>query len=274
MTPDPLRLAINQMTTERWTLTEAIEGYARRGVHGIGVWRPKLEECGIAVAARVLRACDMTVTALYRGGMFTTIDRLDFRAALSDSRRAVDEAHAIDAECLVLVAGGLPKGTKDLRGARATVRDAIAELLPYARQANVPLAIEPTHPLLAAERGCVNTLAQAIDLCDQLGEGLGLAVDVHNTWWDPDLEAGIARAGEARLLAFAISDWLVPTRDPLADRGMMGDGVIDIPKIRGWMEATGWCGFCEVAVFSAGNWRKRDPGEVVEVCRERFRTVV
>jgi hypothetical protein len=157
--------------------------------------------------------------------------------------------------------------------ARRQVRDALEALLPYARQAGVPLAIEPLHPMFAADRACVNTLAHANDLCDQLGDGAGVAVDVYHVWWDPDLKNQIARAG-GRILAYHVNDWLVPTTDLLLDRGMMGDGVIDLRTIRAMVEAAGYRGHCEVEILSAANWWKRDPHEVLRVCIERHQTVV
>jgi sugar phosphate isomerase/epimerase len=142
------------------------------------------------------------------------------------------------------------------------VRDGIAELLDYAKQAGMPLAIEPLHPMYAADRACINTMEQALDLCDELDPStrtgaLGVAVDVYHVWWDPKLQQQIARAGKERLLAFHVCDWLTPTRDLLNDRGMMGDGVIDIPRIRGWVEAQGFAGYSEVEIFSTGNWWQR-----------------
>jgi sugar phosphate isomerase/epimerase len=137
----------------------------------------------------------------------------------------------------------------------------------------MPLAIEPLHPMYAADRACVNTMAHANALCDELGDGLGIAVDVYHVWWDPDLQREIARAGRARLLAFHLCDWLVPTRDLLLDRGMMGDGVIDLPRIRSWMEAAGYRGAHEVEIFSANDWWKRDPDEVLATCQARHATV-
>jgi sugar phosphate isomerase/epimerase len=268
------RLSINQATTKpQWTLAEAIAGYAAAGVPGIGVWRDKLAELGTAEAARMLRDHGMTVTGLCRGGLFTAADAAGRRAALDESRRAVDEAAAIGAQCLVIVAGGLPEGSKDLPGARAMVRDAMAELLPHARAAGVPLAIEPLHPMYAADRCCVNTLAQANDLAEQLGDGAGVVVDVYHLWWDPDLELEIARAGE-KILAFHTCDWRVPTRDLLMDRAMMGDGVIDIPTLRGWVEAAGYRGFCEIEIFSQEDWWQRPAEEVVRTCIARHRDCV
>ena len=144
-------------------------------------------------------------------------------------------------------------------------------ILPEARAAGVPLAIEPLHPMQAAERACINTLEQALDICDALGEGIGVAVDVYHVWWDPKLEEQIRRAGRKRILGYHICDWLVPTRDLLNDRGMMGDGVIDLPRIRGWVEGAGYVGFHEVEIFSELDWWQRDPDEVLRVCKQRYR---
>jgi sugar phosphate isomerase/epimerase len=174
----------------------------------------------------------------------------------------------------VLIAGGLPKGSKDLAGAHEQVRDGLAALLPHARDAGVPLAIEPLHPMYAADRACVNTLAHANDLCDELGEGVGVAVDVYHVWWDPDLARQNARAGKAKkILAYHVCDWLVPTTDLMLDRGMMGDGVIDLKRIRAAIEQAGFNGAQEVEIFSASNWWKRPGKEVLAICADRFRTV-
>jgi sugar phosphate isomerase/epimerase len=157
------------------------------------------------------------------------------------------------------------------------VRDGLGEILEHARSAGLPLAIEPLHPMYCADRACVNTLRQALDLCDELagksGEGMGVAVDVYHVWWDPELKAQIERAGDRRLLAFHLCDWLVPTTDLLLDRGMMGDGVIDLPLIRSWMEAAGYRGMHEVEIFSKDNWWKREADEVLGICRARHQTV-
>jgi len=269
-------LSLNTATTRgRWGLAQAIEGCARHGIRGISPWRDLLHAMGVAKAAQAIRAHGLTVTGLCRGGMFPARDARSRKANIADNLRAIDEAHVLGAQCLVLVVGGLPEGSKDLAGARAQVRDGIAAILPQAKAAGIPLAIEPLHPMYAADRACVNTLAQALDLCDALDRGkrgaLGVAVDVYHVWWDPQLEAQIRRAGKRRLLAYHICDWLVPTTDLLLDRGMMGDGVIDLKRIRGWMTRAGYRGFHEVEIFSANNWWKRDPDEVLATCKARHR---
>jgi sugar phosphate isomerase/epimerase len=281
--PRPELLSINTATVRKqWSLPETIAGCARRGIRMIAPWRDQVAAVGLVQAAQRLRDAGIALSGYCRGGMFSALDRAGRQAALDDNKRAVDEALVLGAPCLVLVVGGLPKdsegriASKDLAGAREMVRDGIGELLQYARPASMPLAIEPVHPMYTADRACVNSLAQANDLCDELAPGanagLGIAVDVYHVWWDPNLEREIERAGahSGRLLAFHLCDWLVPTTDLLLDRGMMGDGVINLPLIRSWMEAAGYRGPHEVEIFSARNWWKRDPDEVLATCIERY----
>jgi len=201
-----------------------------------------------------------------------------------DNRRAVDEAKALGCSCIVLVAGGLPQysrpgsaPSRDIVAAWTQVHDGLAEMLEYARTANVPLAIEPLHPAYAADRACVNTTKQALDLCDALDPKrtgmLGVALDVYHIWWDPELIGQIARAGKDRILAFHVCDWLVPTKDMLNDRGMMGDGVIDIKRMRAAVEAQGFAGYCEIEIFS-NDWWGGPMDDVLRTCIERHKTVV
>ena len=279
--PDSALLSLNTATVRvQWDLPAIVSGCARHGIRGISPWRDQVAKAGLKESAARIRDAGLVLSGYCRGGMFPAMDREGRRAALDDNKRAVDEALTLGAPCLVLVVGGLAKdrdGTirsKDLAGAREMVRDGIGELLEYARPAGMPLAIEPLHPMYAADRACVNTMAHANALCDELGAGLGIAVDAYHVWWDPALEKEIERAGQAspsRLLAYHICDWLVPTTDLLTDRGMMGDGVIDLPLLRAWMERAGYRGMHEVEIFSANNWWKRDPDEVLATVKARHR---
>ncbi len=278
-------LSINTATVrQQWTLDQIIEGCARRGIRAISPWRDQVAAVGIERVAALLKQHDIALSGYCRGGFFPAPDRAGLAAALEDNRRAIDEARQLDAACLVLVVGGLPGALdgkpvyKDLARARSEVCDGLAESLAYARQLGMPLAIEPLHPMQAADRACINTLEQALDLCDELDPQrsgtLGVALDVYHVWWDPKLREQIARAGQQRLLAFHVCDWLTPTRDLLNDRGMMGDGVIEIPKIRGWVEAAGYAGYSEVEIFSSRDWWQRPADEVLDRCVERHRTAV
>jgi sugar phosphate isomerase/epimerase len=238
----------------------------------VAPWRDQLAAAGLETSVKSIRDAGLKVSGLCRGGMFPAATPEGRRAADAENRRAVDEAVALQAECLVLVVGGLPEGSRDLQGARRMVEDGIGRLLEHSRPAGMPLAIEPLHPMYAGDRSCVNTLGQALDMAGRLGPDVGVAIDAYHVWWDPELAAQIARAGnEGRVLAYHICDWLVPTRDLLTDRGMMGDGVIDLPGLRAMIEATGYAGFHEVEIFSAETWWQRPLDEVIATCIERHR---
>lgn len=272
--PDAQRLSINTATVRKqWTLDQIIEGCARHQIRGISPWRDQVQALGLQRTAQLIRSNELAVSGYCRGGMFPGIDEAARRAVDDDNRRAVDEALALNAACLVLVVGGLPGESKDIAGARSQVRDGLGRLLEYSRQAGMPLAIEPLHPMYAADRACVNTLEQANDLCDELGDnGLGIAVDLYHTWWDPKFFNQLERAGRKRILGFHICDWLVPTRDLLLDRGMMGDGVIEIRAARQAVEALGYTGAHEVEIFSEHTWWQRDPDSVLETCKVRHQS--
>jgi sugar phosphate isomerase/epimerase len=277
-------LSLNTATVRKQgNLLEIIEACARHGIRAIDPWRDQVAAVGLERAARAVRDAGLELSGYCRGGMFTA-DAAHRLEARDDNRRAVDEAKTLGACCVVLVVGGLPQysrpgsvASKDIAAARAQVEDAICEMLEYARGIKMPLAIEPLHPAYAADRACVNTTRQALDLCDRLDQGrsgmLGVALDVYHVWWDPELLAQISRAGKDRLLAFHVCDWLVPTRDILNDRGMSGDGVIDIRSIRSAVEAQGFAGYAEVEIFS-NLWWQKPIDEVLRTCIERHRTVV
>ncbi len=277
-------LSLNTATVRKQgNLIEIIEACTRHGIRAIDPWRDQVAAVGLTHAARVVRDAGLELSGYCRGGMFTS-DAPRRSEVRDDNRRCVDEAKALGAPSVVLVVGGLPQysrpgsaSSRDIAAARAQVEDALAEMLDYARQASLPLAIEPLHPAYAADRACVNTTKQALDICDRLDPdrtgALGVALDVYHIWWDPELPSQIARAGRDRLLAFHVCDWLVPTKDILNDRGMMGDGVIDIRSIRTSVEEQGYAGYSEIEIFSNGWWDK-SMDEVLRTCIERHRTVV
>jgi sugar phosphate isomerase/epimerase len=247
-------------------------------------WRDLVAAAGLLATAAKLTSLGLYLSGSCGGGLFTYTDPAGGQAVRDDNRRALDEACLLNAPCLVLVVGGLPGALagraahRDIDAAREQVTEGIAALLDDARERGMPLAIEPLHPMYAAERACINTLEQALDVCDALDAqrsgALGVALDVYHVWWDPKLPVMIERAGRERLLALHVCDWLVPTTDLLNDRGMMGDGVIDIPRIRAAVEAQGFVGYSEVEIFSAANWWQRDGGEVLDTCIDRHRRCV
>ncbi|MPZ28104.1 MAG: TIM barrel protein [Micromonosporaceae bacterium] len=263
------RLSLNQRTTARWSLREAIDGAVAAGLPAIGVWREPLAEAGVDTARRWLAEAGLRVSSLCRGGFFTARDPAGRAAASVANRAAVDEAAALAAATLVLVPGGLPPGDRDLTGARSRVVDAVAALVPYARDRGVRLGIEPMHPIYATDRGVVSTLAQALDIAEQFSaETVGVVVDTFHLWWEPGLPGQLARAGD-RITGFQVADWVTPLPpDPLLARGMPGDGHIDFPGFTAAVAAAGYRGDVEVEIFHAGVWAA-PPEQVVATLARR-----
>ncbi|MFE3886979.1 sugar phosphate isomerase/epimerase family protein [Streptomyces lydicus] len=275
------RLSLNQETVRQWSLPELADGCARAGVRGVGLWRAPVREYGAAAAARLVRDAGLRVTSLCRGGFLTAPDPGGRAAALDDNRAAVDEAAALGTDTLVLVSGGLPPGSRDLPGARERVADALGELGPYAAQRGVRLALEPLHPMYAADRCVVSTLAQALDLAERFPAGqVGVVVDTYHLWWDDTVGTQIARAGgtgeeaASRIAAFQLADWVTPLPEgALLGRGQLGDGAVDLRWFRERVDAAGYRGPIEVEIFNPALWA-RDGTDVLAEIVDRFRTHV
>ncbi|GAA1015740.1 sugar phosphate isomerase/epimerase [Nocardiopsis tropica] len=264
------RLALNTRTTESWTLREAVEGAAAAGLPAVGLWRDRLAEAGIDEAVKILHDNAIRVSSLCRGGFLTDHDD----AALDDNRRALDEAAAVGAPELIIVAGGMPD--RDLRSARQRLADRIAELVPHAAERGVRLALEPLHPMYCADRAGISTLGQALALAaPHPAANVGVVVDAFHVWWDPDVADQIAEAGrQGRISSYQVCDWLVPiAADPLLSRGMMGDGVIDFGPLTEQVTAAGYRGDIEVEIFNREIW-DADPATVVETMKRRYRDLV
>ncbi len=253
------RLSLNQYTTHRWSVREAVEGCSRAGLGSIGLWRDKVKAQGLEESARICRETGIKVSSLCRGGMFPANTESERQAKIDDNRRAIDECAALNSDTLVLVCGGLH--SRDVDSARQMVEQGIATIADYARSQGVKLGIEPLHPIFAGDRSVVNTLGQALDIADRIGHpSVGVVVDVYHVWWDPDLYGQIERAG-SRIFGFHVSDFLVPPPDVLLGRGMMGDGVIEIRRIRTAVEAAGFQGPIECEIFNRAIWDS--PGDAV-----------
>ncbi|SBT66820.1 Sugar phosphate isomerase/epimerase [Micromonospora sediminicola] len=272
MTADPrlAKLSLNQRTTRRWSVREAVDGCARAGIPAIGLWREPVAEIGVPAAATLVADAGLRVSSLCRGGFLTADGDAARGEALADNRRAIDEAAGLGTDCLVLVVGGLPPGSRDLSGARQRVADALVELAPYAGERGVRLALEPLHPMYCADRAVLSTLGQALDLAEAFPvEQVGVVVDTFHVWWDPDVWRQIARAGH-RIASFQVCDFLTPLpADVLLGRGMMGDGHIDFPPLRRAVEAAGYTGDTEVEIFNAEVWAT-DPDRVLATMAERY----
>lgn len=253
---DLSRLCIHTITTKPWPIETAARAFAAAGVGGITVWRDALAARNIRSTATLLRELNLEVVSLCRGGFFPAVDKAKRQSAIDDNLKAIDEAHELGAPLLVLVCGADPG--QSLEESRKQIQEGIANCIEHAKHAQVKLAIEPLHPMYAGDRSAINTLAQANDMAEALQSNwIGVAVDIYHLWWDNDLENQIKRCGlNGHLSAFHICDWKTPTLDMLNDRGLMGEGCIDIKKIRGWVEEAGFDGFNEVEIFSTIYWQQ------------------
>ena len=264
---DASRLSFNQATAERASLSDVIEACARHGTPGISIWRHKLAETGVERAAKLLRDAGLWVSSVCRGGMFPALTASERAARLDDNRRAIDDAATLGAEVLVLVCGAA--ADRDIAAAREMVADGIAAIAPYAAERGVRLGIEPLHPAFAAERSCITTMKEARLVSERFeASHVGVVVDVYHVWWDPERAEEIARLGE-RIAGYHVNDWLVPVKNVLMNRGMMGDGVIELRRIRGEIERAGYTGPIEVEIFNESIW-ERPLDELVRLTKERF----
>jgi sugar phosphate isomerase/epimerase len=257
-----------------WSPEQVIDACAARGFGAISWWRREVAGKEHEVGRRT-REAGMAVSGLCRSpflvGPLVEGDRF---AVLEDLRRAISSAAALEAECLTVCLGGVIPGTKNIKNSLQVAASMISEVADLAVTANVALAIEPLHPVYAASRSCLVTVRDAINLCNQIDHpALKIAVDVYHVWWDLGLASELQRIHSDRIAGYHLCDWLPDTKDILLDRGMMGDGVADLKNIRRALEDVGYQGFCEVEIFSEANWWKKEPGEVLDVCVERFKTV-
>jgi sugar phosphate isomerase/epimerase len=251
---DLSRLCLHTMTTRPWTIEECIRNYAGAGIHGITIWRNVLENKNLKTVKILLDDFGMRVVSLCRGGFFPSVSSVKRQSAIDDNLFAIEQAVAVGAPLIVLVCGSDKE--QSLEKSRDQIRESIFRILPVAENAGIRLAIEPLHPMYAADRSAVNTIKQANDMSGQINSSwVGVAIDVYHLWWDPELKKEIRRcAANDHLFAFHVCDWKVPTLDFLNDRGLMGEGCIDIQSIRSWVEDTGFMGYNEVEIFSDIYW--------------------
>lgn len=266
---DTSKLCVHTITTKPWSVEEATDKYAEAGVGGITVWRQWLEGRKISEVGDQLRACDLEIVSLCRGGFFPSATSQGLEDAIEDNRLAIREAAELGAPMIVLVCGAVPGQALD--ESRKQIADGIAATLPLAEDYNIRLAIEPLHPLYADDRSAINTMASANEVCDRLDHPLvGVAADVYHIWWDPDLAEQIRITGEKnRLFAYHVCDWMTPTTDLLNDRGLMGEGCIPLEEIRAMVEKAGFTGFNEVEVFS-DRWWARDQDEFLTEIKKAY----
>ncbi len=264
---DYSRLAIHSMCFKFLNLFQIVELFQKEGVPGITVWREHIHDIGLKESRKVLNDSGLKVVSLCRGGFFPSAGAGERERACVETMKAIDEAHEIGAPLVVLVCGAEPR--LPLQEARQHILDGIQKVLPHAKSAQVCLGVEPLHPMYADNRSAINTMEQANNVVSALhSEWVGIVLDVYHVWWEACLQSEIMRAGR-KIMAFHVSDWKTPTEHILTDRGLMGEGCINIRQIRAWAEQAGFRGFIEVEVFSEKYW-KEEPGYYIQRIKEAY----
>jgi len=260
------RLSFNQITADPWSLEQAARNCSRSEIPYIAVWRHKLEG-DVKKAAAMIRDGGLRVSSLCRGGWFSAPTAEERRERIADNRVAIEEAVILGAPVLVMVSG--PANGQALDDARATVLDGLMEVLPDAEKAGIVLGVEPLHPMYAAERSVVVTLKQANDIVQQMNSSAaGVVIDAFHVWWDPEVMPQIERA-RGKIAGFHVSDWPVPLPGILMGRAMMGQGVIELRRLRQAVDAAGYDGPIEVEIFNDEIWNSADRGLLQQI-QQRF----
>lgn len=263
----PSILSLNHYSIRQWDLVQLVKGCQSAGIKHIGLWRDKVNAIGLETAHQLMQEANISVSSLCRGGFFPYSSEQERTKTMADNQRAVDEAAALGSPLLVLVCGGMAAAGLDR--SREMVFDGVAALSPYAEARGVKLGIEPLHPMFAADRSVISTLAQATDLANHFPQHtVGIVLDAYHVWWDPHLYQEIARAS-SRIFAFHVSDWLVPPPNFLNGRGLMGDGCIEFSKLVAAVTRAGYQGPIEVEIFNEQLWSL--PGdEALNLIQKRF----
>ena len=247
-------LCVHTITTKPWSLEEALEHYPSAGVEGISVWTDSLNGRKSKSAGRQIREAGLEIVSLVRGGFFPAETEADRKKSIDDNLALLDQAAELGAPLIVLVCGAIPG--QSLQVSRNQITKGIEAILSKAETLGIRLGIEPLHPMYADNRSAITSLGQANDICELLDSpNLGVTIDVYHTWWDPDLKHEIVRCGSAdNIFSYHVCDWKTPTQDMLNDRGLMGEGCIDIKSISSQVKEAGFNGFTEVEIFSNHYW--------------------
>ncbi|MEZ4632158.1 MAG: sugar phosphate isomerase/epimerase family protein [Deinococcales bacterium] len=273
---DCSRLSLNQYTTFNLNVKEAIDACLRADLHYICLWRDKIASYGLDNCAKIVKESGIKVSSICRGGMFPALSKEERQKRIDDNKRAIDECVALGTDTLVLVCGGLHN--KNIEEARDYVEEGISAILPYVDGAGVKLGIEPLHPQFAADRSVMVSLPHAVSMAKAINQNfpqvkhpVGVVIDVYHVWWDPYVYEGI-KAAQGLIYGFHVCDWITPLPDTLKGRGMMGDGHIDIRRLRLAVEAVGYHGPIECEIFNQALWDS-DVDEVIDLMKQRFMEV-
>jgi sugar phosphate isomerase/epimerase len=264
--PSMTRLAVNQITTNRWSLEQDLQFYREEGFEAAGLWRPKfsrLEDEDRAID--LVRESGLTISSLSFAGGFTGLNGSSFFDAVDDARQALQLASAVGAECLVLVSG--PQRGHIQSHARRLLVDAVKALAEDAAELGVALALLPMSPAVGTDCSFLSSLDETLDVIDRSGRGARIAFDVYHLWQEPRLLERIPEVAP-HVAVVQISDSQGTPRSQY-DRCRPGDGRIPLTSIVHAFDEAGYGGYYELTIWSRDLW-KADYADMLSECRARF----
>lgn len=264
--PSLTRLAVSQITTNRWSFEQDLQSYREGGFAAAGLWRPKFARFDDEErAAELVRESGLTISSLSFAGGFTGQNGSSFFDAVDDARQALQLAGAVGAECLVLVSG--PRRGHICSHARRLLVDAVKALADDAAELGVTLALLPTSPAISRGWSFLNSLDQTLDVIDRSGRAARIAFDVYHLWQEPRLVERIPEL--ARFVAVVqLSDWRSVPHSPY-ERCRPGDGRVPLTAIVQAFDEAGYGGYYELTIWSEELW-KSDYADLLRECRARF----
>ena len=240
------KLAINEMTTYRWSFEEDVGNYADLEFDGMGVWRQKLSDFGEDKGVELLHDRGLQVSSLLWAGGFTGSDGRSYEESLEDARETLRLAAELKAGCLIIYSGG--RGGHTHNHARRLFRGALNSLLPLAAELDMPLALEPMHPGCAGEWTFLTSLEESLSLIAELGSDyLKLVFDTYHLGHDAATLEKLPAAA-AHIALVQIGDAKGPPVDE-QNRCPLGEGVVPLREIFLALEAGRYEGFYEIELL-------------------------
>jgi len=240
------RTSVSELSTYRWSFEEDVLRYKAHGYGAIGVWRPKLSDCGEAKGRELLLDQKLKVSSLNWVGGFTGSDGRTFNESIHDALDAIDVAAQLEADCLVVLAGSRSGHTRN--HAKRLLAQALKILAEAAQAVGIQLAVEPMHIGCAHEFTFLTSVPDTLDVISGIGRSnCGIVFDCYHMAqdenamdWLPSIVPFIrlVQLGDAK-------------RAPMGEqnRCLLGDGIVPLASIVQTIEHHGFEGYYEVEIL-------------------------
>jgi sugar phosphate isomerase/epimerase len=252
-TATPFRFGVSEFTTWPWTFEEDVDNYAALGVDAIEVCEFKLDPMRAAQQLASVGERGLSISSVQPRlhSLFPDQPRPEPRdpaVRMALFRQTIDLfARVAAGTTLVTITGAAPDG--NFRYAFATAVDQYRRLADYAADRGLRVAIEPLNPILMNLDTFICTIPDAMRIVDAVNRpNFGVWLDVWHVWQDPAAAKHIRDCGD-RIFGVHVNDWHEPRN--VADRAMIGHGVIPLIELLRAIRGTGYNGVYALEIFSA-----------------------